>query len=117
MDRQARKELVAAYREARPGAGVYRIHNTRTGRSLVGSTPNMPSMQKRFEFAQQVNSPGALDGRLKADIAAHGIDAFTFEVLEHLDAPSDAPPTQVERDLAALLDLWRERLAAEGELY
>jgi hypothetical protein len=116
MSRERRKELTSAYREAPPDAGVYRIVNTRDGRSLLGSTTNLRGMENRFQFARSTGTAGALDARLTPGIREHGFEAFTFEVLERLDVEAAAAESQVRRDLAALEQLWAEKLGP-GNLY
>jgi hypothetical protein len=81
----SRKARKAQYREQPPEAGVYRIVNGVSGCSLLGSAVNLPSVGNRLSFAKSTNLPGALDQRIRKDVEAHGIDAFTFEVLETLE--------------------------------
>ena len=109
MDKAQRKELTTRYRQSRPEAGVYRIVNEQSQRALVGSSPNLPSVRSRLEFARSTNTPSALDHRLLADARALGVGVFRFEVLEVLDIGADATDAQLADDLAALEDLWRER--------
>jgi hypothetical protein len=110
-DRDARrKALKREHREGVPEAGVYQIVNAQTGRTLIASTANIGSIENRFAFAQATNSPGALDGRLTADIKEHGIEAFSFEVLERFEPAAEAARGAFASDLAALEALWREKL-------
>src|SRR5215210_6538074 len=104
-----RKELREQYEQAPPEAGVYRIRNERTKKALLGSTPNLPGIRNRFEFAKSTNSPGGLDMRLSKDIRQFGFDAFTLEVLEVLETTPEMTPAQVLADLATLEALWREQ--------
>ena len=110
MDKASRKALQAQYRQTRPEAGVYRIVNGRTGRALLGSSSNLPSVQAKLDFARRTNTPSALDHRLHADARQYGPDAFTFEILERLDLTPEASNQQLQSDLATLEALWRERL-------
>jgi len=115
-DKGRRNELVAEYKATRPDAGVYRIVNTATGKSLLGSTTNLASIRNRVDFARNTNSPGALDGRLARDLAAYGLDAFTFEALETVKVSPEASRSDVASELATLEALWREKLG-EDSLY
>lgn len=101
IDKATRKELKAQYRENPPEAGVYRITNTATGRVLLGSSTNLP---------------GAMDQRLREDIATHGIDAFAFDVLEVLEPNPAQTGSELRADLTVLEDLWREKLSG-ADLY
>ena len=111
-----RKELVAQFKEARPEAGVYRIVNTRTGRCLLGCSPNLASVRGKLDFARSTNSAGVLDLRLRSESRQFGIDAFELEVLEVLPTTPEMTPEQIRTDLTLLTALWRERLDAK-QLY
>ncbi|GAC1616054.1 MAG: GIY-YIG nuclease family protein [Candidatus Dormibacteraceae bacterium] len=104
-----RKELLAAARQDPPEAGVYRIVSLPTERLLLGSTPNLASVRNRFEFAKSTNSAGALDPRLRADVAEYGFVALTLEVLDTLKIGPTMTPAQIHHDLKALETLWREK--------
>ena len=106
-----RRALKAEYRARRPDAAVYRLVNTRTGKFLLGTAVDIESLRKRVQFAQQTGSPGALDGRLAADIREFGIDAFTLEVLEIVRPAPEQDRAALLADLAVHEQLWREELA------
>jgi len=108
-DRRRKELLAAAARQNRPEAGVYRIVNQRTGRALLGFTPNLAGVRNRFEFAKSTNSAGALDPRLRADVAEYGFDAFTLEVLDTLEIGPAMTPAQIDDDLKALETLWSDK--------
>jgi hypothetical protein len=108
-DQQRRKRMVAAARESRPEAGVYRVVNQRTGRAVVGSTSNLAGFQNRFDFARSTNQPGALDQRLKADLARFGFGAFIVEIVDTLEIGAAMTPAQINADLNALEGLWRDQ--------
>jgi hypothetical protein len=114
MDRARRKELTAEYRRTRPPAGVYLIRCAGSGRALLGASPNLDGTRNKVEFARSTNLPGALDGRLRADFERFGGDAFSFEVLDLLEASPDATEADFRADLDALLQLWREKLDPAG---
>ncbi len=108
--RARRKELLAQYRQTHPEAGVYLIVNARTGKALLGSSPNLPSIRAKLEFARSTGSVGVLDRRLRADVAQFGLEAFSLEVLETLETRPEMSPAVIQKDLAALEELWREKL-------
>jgi hypothetical protein len=109
-DHVRRKELKEQYKQSRPEAGVYRLVNRENGRYLLGSSPNLASMRNKLEFAQATNTPSAVDVRLRKEIDRYGIAAFSFEVLEVLEAGPEITRAQLLADLAALEELWREKL-------
>jgi hypothetical protein len=104
-----RKELRTQYKQTHREAGVYRIVNTRNNKALLGSTPNLPSIRNKMEFARTTNMPGALDRRLRQDILEFGIDAFSLEILEVLETRPEMTTAEIQRDLATLEELWREK--------
>jgi hypothetical protein len=109
-DRVRRKELLAEYKQIRHEAGVYRIVNTTNNKALLGSTSDLASVHKKMEFARSTNMTGVLDLRLRDDIRAVGMDAFSLDVLEVLDAGPGMTDAEIKRDLATLEALWREKL-------
>lgn len=78
---------------------------------LLGSSATLPSVSNKLAFAKSTNLPGALDQRIRKDIATHGIDAFTFDILEVLEPTPAQTNAERRADLAVLEDLWREKLS------
>jgi len=109
IDRKAR---IREYKETPWPAGMFRVRNTATGKSLVGSTPNLPGMLNRQRF--QLENGSYPSGELQADWNALGPDAFEFEVLDRLK-PSDEPDYNATEDLRVLKEMWIEKLKASGE--
>ncbi len=98
------------YRENPPEAGVYRIVNTVTNKSLIGGTTNVASIRNKMAFARSTNMLGALDQRLRKDIEAFGLDAFSLEILAVLKVEPEMTAADVRRDLQLLEALWREKI-------
>lgn len=111
-DNDRRKQLKSEYRGSAAEAGVYLIVNERTNRGLLGSTRNLASLRNRIEFAKTTNSPSALDGRLAADVREFGIQAFSLKVLDSFEPETTLSAAQIQLELSALEDLWREKLGA-----
>ena len=109
IDRKAR---IREYKETPRPAGMFRVRNTATGKSLVGSTPNLPGMLSRQRF--QLENGSHPSGELQADWNALGPDAFEFEVLDRLK-PSDEQDYDATEDLRVLKEMWIEKLRASGE--
>jgi hypothetical protein len=107
-----RKAMAREYKETPRPMGVFRVLCTANGKSLVGTSVDLPAMLNR-QRAQL-----ALGGhRLKAlqrDWATHGEAAFRFEVLDTLE-PKDEPGWEPAADLAVLEALWIEKLRSWGE--
>ena len=112
MNQGDRKARIREYKETPLPAGIYRVRNTRTGRSLVGSSPNLPGMLNRQRF--QLDHGSHPDRELQADWNELGSDAFEFEVLDVLE-PSVEPARDPADELRVLKEMWLEKLAAAGE--
>ena len=113
-DKARRKELAEQYRQTIPEAGVYLIHNSGSGKALIGSTANLGSLRNKLDFAKSTGTPSALDGRMARDIAQFGFDALSLEVLEILSVTPEMTERQVRDDLATLESLWREKLSGSA---
>ena len=108
-----RKSLIRAYKETRRPMGVYRIHNTRDDRSLIGRSVDLPAILNRERVSLRFrNHPNAA---LQRDWTTLGPDAFVFEVLDTLKAPDEQPDYDPTDDLRVLEELWIERLELLGE--
>ncbi|MBU1701800.1 MAG: GIY-YIG nuclease family protein [Candidatus Eisenbacteria bacterium] len=109
IDRKAR---IREYKETPRPAGVYRVRNSMRGKSLIGSTIDIPSMLNRHRF--QLENGLHPDKELLGDWNEIGADAFEFETLDQLE-PSDKPAYDPTEDLAVLKSMWIEKLTASGE--
>jgi hypothetical protein len=115
-DSSRRKELQQQYKQTLPEAGVYRIVNRETNKSLISSTMNLTSIQNKLAFAQSTKTASVLDQRLATDLQHYGFTAFSLEVLERYDPTPEQSPAEIHADLATLVTLWREKFDT-GLLY
>lgn len=108
IDRKAHRR---AYKETPRPAGIYRVRNLATGKSLVGSTADLPGMLNRQRF--QLAHGSHPDRELQSDWNTLGADAFAFEALDQLEpkAESTYDPTA---DLRVLQEMWLAQLTASG---
>ncbi len=109
MDRKAR---IRAYKEAPRPMGVFRVRNTVNGRSLIGTSVDVPAMLNRQRF--QLVAGGHPDRALQQDWKDLGPAAFEFETLDTLDA-SKEPGHDPAADLRTLERMWLEKLGRPGE--
>lgn len=107
MDRRAR---IREYRENERPMGVFAVRNTVSGRWLLGTSTDLPSMLNRQRAQLRMGAHG--NHAMQADWNALGPEAFTFEILDELAPPKDDPSYDPARDLAALKTLWLEKLLA-----
>lgn len=110
---QWRRAARRQYKETNQPAGVYEVRNTETGKVLLGSSPNLPAMFNRMRM-QLDTGTFVKHPQLQSDWKTYGADAFTFTVLEELDAP-DTPHWNSEEDREALLELWLEKVKPFGD--
>jgi hypothetical protein len=102
-----RRALTREYKETPQPAGVYVVRNTRTGKSLIGSSPNLPGMLNRQRFQLELGSHP--DKELQSDWSELGPEAFEFDVLDRLES-RDGPVSDQTEDLKALLAMWIEKM-------
>jgi hypothetical protein len=108
-----RRDLIRKYKETPRPAGIYRVRNTINGRSIVGSSPDLPGMLNRIRF--QLAHGSHPDRDLQHDWCAFGADAFIFETLDQLD-PSRDPDHDLTKDLQVLLRMWIDKLEEKHEI-
>jgi hypothetical protein len=107
-----RKQLIRAYKETPRAFGVYRVHNTVNGKSLVGASRDIRARLNRHEaeLSLGIHPNKALLG----DWKELGKSAFAFEMLDTL-TPSDKPGYDPADDLEVLEALWLEKLQPYDE--
>lgn len=106
-----RKERIREYKERRLPMGVFRVRNTVTGESMIGSSIDLPSMLNRQRF--QLDAGSHPNRALQQDWDASGGAGFEFEVLDTLEQ-SGEPGDDPAADLLVLEDMWAKRLEAEN---
>ncbi len=109
MDRKAQ---IRAYKESPRQMGVFRVRNTVNGKSLIGSSVDVPGMLNRQRF--QLGAGGHPDRALQQDWNESGPEAFEFETLDTLKPPEE-PGHDPAADLRMLEQLWLEKLGRPGE--
>ena len=113
MSKIDRKARIREYKETPRPAGIYRIRNTAAGKSLIGSTADLPSMLNRQRF--QLENGSHPNKELQRDWNELGSDHFEFETLDRLE-PRDESTYNPTDDLAALKEIWIDKLTEQGEL-
>lgn len=64
-------------------SGIYRIHNTVTGKNYVGSSKNMKARKNQHFYLLGLGK--CHSKRLQNSFNVHGVEAFVFEVLEECE--------------------------------
>lgn len=112
MDPNRRKELKKAAKETTPEMGVFLIRNTANGRILIGSSMNLGGSSNSFHYKLDFFSHH--NDLLKTDLARYGAAAFTFEVLEKIDAGKIDPADRADT-VRMLEKKWRSELTSSGD--
>jgi len=102
-----RKTLIRDYKETRRPMGVFRVRNTVNGKSLIGTSKDLPGMLNRQRFQLELGSHP--NRALQNDWKEFGPEAFVFETLDTLKAP-DQPHYDPTDDLRALEQLWLDKI-------
>jgi hypothetical protein len=109
---ESRKETLRRYKETPRPAGVFRVRNNTSGRTLLGSSVDAPARINRERM--QLKLGAHPNKRLQADWNALGEGAFELDVLDLLER-REGDADEVADDLRVLEDLWRERLELTDE--
>lgn len=89
--------------------GIYRVRNTVSNRSLVGSSNNLNAILNRHRA--QLKMGLHANKLLQQDWNEFGDQVFEFEVLDTLK-PKDDAGYDAAADLRALEELWSEKLGS-----
>jgi group I intron endonuclease len=107
-----KKELKKQYKQTLPPMGVYRIENLVNGKILIGSSKNLTGKANSYKF--QLKQGSHMNRELQGDYNRFGEENFDFEVVDYLE-PNDGPDHDYTDDLAALEEMWLEKLQPYGE--
>ena len=107
MDREKKRKLVEAYLDQKKIGGIIAVQNTRTGKKLIISTPDIQGYRNRFAFSQQTGS--AVHVKLRDDWKKLGGTAFSLVVVETLEKKPDQSDKEFSKDIQSLLELWMEK--------
>lgn len=56
MNKDNRKELIRAYKEKSPDAGVYRFISTKSGKSLIDNTMDLKGIANKLAFGVKIGA-------------------------------------------------------------
>ena len=107
-----RRALVRQYKDSRPLAGVFALTNQTNGRVYVGGSLNLDGAMNRMRFELKMRSHR--NKSLQQDWIAHGAEAFSFAVLDHIKEQDD-PLFDYAAELDSMLQLWREETPCHGD--
>ncbi len=106
-----RTKAIREYKETRRPMGEDRVRNRVSGRSLLGTSVDLPSILNRQRAALRLGSHA--DRELQRDWNELGEGAFALETLDTLAPPENRAGYDPGAELQALEQLWREKLGDE----
>jgi group I intron endonuclease len=107
-----KKELKKQYKQTLPPMGIYKIENLVNGKILIGSSKNLRGKANSYSF--QLKQGTHINRELQRDYTKLGEKNFAFAVVDFLE-PKDGPEHDYTSDLAALEEMWLEKLQPYGE--
>ena len=102
-----RKAAIRQYKETPRAMGVGVVRNGVTGKCLVISGIDLPSLLNRHQAQLRLNAHSVK--ALQADWNAQKGESFVFEIVDTLE-PREEPGYDPRADLEALEQLWLEKL-------
>ncbi|EAD4755235.1 GIY-YIG nuclease family protein [Listeria monocytogenes] len=109
MNKDNRKELIRAYKEKSPDAGVYRFISTKSGKSLIDNTMDLKGIANKLAFGVKIGAGNMLPPEMAKEAKEHGIDTIQFEILEKVDIKPEMTKEDIKEENGVLLSLWLER--------
>ena len=111
MEKQKKKEILAAYKDRTVVGGIYAIKNTVNGKIQILSTTDLQGSKNRFEFSKKTNS--CVTMKIQEDWKNFGSDAFAFELLEELVKKETQSLKEFNTDIKVLEEIWHEKIDSE----
>jgi hypothetical protein len=112
MTNPSKAEIKRAYKDNPPPAGVFRVTNALNGKIFLGKGMNVRGILNSQQVKLQAGFHPSRE--LQRDYNQFGAEKFVFEVIDELDS-TDKSPQVMQDDLAALEELWLEKLQPYGE--
>jgi len=107
-----RKLKIREYKDTPLPMGVYRVRNKINGKTLIGSSVNLPAILNRIKAELRMGIHRNM--ALQEEWRRFGPEAFEFTELELLE-PMDDPAYNPAKDLRVLEELWIEKLSPFGD--
>jgi hypothetical protein len=106
-----KKQIKEDYKSKRQPAGIFAVHNLHDNKMFIGTSKDLPSVLKRFEFTLTMGSfpyQSLID-----DYKKLGKDNFAIKILDELEIKEEAEK-EIDKELIALEEMWIEKLKEEG---
>ena len=106
-----KKQAKEDYKSKRQPAGIFAVHNLHDNKMFIGTSKDLPSVLKRFEFTLTMGSFPYQN--LIDDYKKLGKDKFEIKILDELEIKEETEK-EIDKELIALEELWIEKLKEEG---
>ena len=106
-----KKQIKEDYKSKRQPVGIFAVHNLRDNKLFIGTSKDLPSVLKRFEFTLNMGSFPFQN--LIDDYKKLGKENFAIKVLDELEI-KDEPDREIDKELEALEEMWIDKLKKEG---
>ena len=106
-----KKQIKEDYKSKRQPAGIFAVHNLHDNKMFIGTSKDLPSVLKRFEFTLTMGSFPYQN--LIDDYKKLGKDKFEIKILDELEIKEETEK-EIDKELIALEELWIEKLKEEG---
>ncbi len=110
MDKQRRKELLAAYKQMKTKMGIFQIKNLQNGKVYIGPCNNLKS--RWLTIKGQLETGRFANAALQKEWNELGPEAFEYSVLEEKEIEEQ---TDVSWELKQMLKKWMQALQPYGE--
>lgn len=109
MNKNNRKELIRAYKEKAPDAGVYRFISQESGKFLIDNTMDLKGIANKLAFGVKIGAGNMLPPEMAKEAKQYGIETIDFEILEKVDIKPEMTKADIKEENDLLLSLWLER--------
>ena len=106
-----KKQAKEDYKSKRQPAGIFAVHNLHDNKMFIGTSKDLPSVLKRFEFTLMIGSFPYQ--KLIDDYKKLGKDKFEIKVLDELEI-KDETEQEIDKELKTLEEMWIEKLKKDG---
>lgn len=107
-----RSEAKKNYKQTRRPMGVYRIRNTKDGKSYIGFSADLQAILNRHKA--ELNFGSHRNTELMGEWKALGESFFEFEVLDELERDENSR-TDPGEDLRILHGMWLHKIEKTGD--
>ena len=106
-----KKQIKEDYKSKRQPAGIFAVHNLHDNKMFIGTSKDLPSVLKRFEFTLNMGSFPFQN--LIDDYKKLGKSNFEIKILDELEI-KDESDREIDKELEALEEMWIDKLKKEG---